>query len=125
MKKAPTDIDFIDGLYLFERIEHYASGFLVAMYGSVLKKGHGKDLDLLFIPWRPYYSIAETERTIRTLLEFKGTGIAYEGLMESETYQWETPNGKIIDAQFRHAKVREPKELSLKQLERSVDVQPE
>lgn len=30
----------------------HAAGWLVAMYGSTVTRGAGRDLDLIFVPWR-------------------------------------------------------------------------
>lgn len=79
-------------------------GYMVALYGSVLTKGEGRDLDLQFIPKRHKHEITASCVWIFARLtalfdaDFsKQNNKIYSGLLGTKSNTILLPDGRIID----------------------------
>jgi hypothetical protein len=80
------------------------AGWLVSLYGSVLIQGHGRDLDLIAVPWRPDANVMEAVDIIRNLY---GATIEddKEGIMGRSAIALKLMDESVVDIQFRPASI--------------------
>jgi hypothetical protein len=82
------------------RFDCQRSGWLLAIYGSVLSGG-GRDLDLMAVPWRPNpcppHMMLEM---MARALNAERLGDIYTGLMGTRSQLLRMNNGLLIDIQF-------------------------
>lgn len=71
-------------------------GYLVALYGSVLTQGQGRDLDLLLVPWRPN---TDPQLAITTIRIVAGGG--RNDLLNIEQTAMRALSALILDADGR------------------------
>jgi len=79
------------------------TGWALALYGSVLHHGEGRDLDLLAVPMIVGYMRRDPEHLVTEIVErYKGrTGEAYSGLMETKAWAIVLPDRHVVDLCFR------------------------
>lgn len=74
------------------------NGYLIALYGSVLTKGQGRDLDFLLVPKRPMdnplYVIVDISEQLDAPIRD-----SYEGLAGTYSAALELRDGRILDLQ--------------------------
>lgn len=81
-----------------------AAGYIVGLYGSVIRYGRGRDLDLMFSPTRPKrFRVAPGDVMSHFRLRYKDpTAIRpYQSPMGHEAWQLVFQSGKIVDCSFR------------------------
>lgn len=81
---------------------HHA-GYMVALYGSVLTNGRGRDIDLLAVPWR----YGASEQLLLDAFRALGCiecGSRYHGAMGTASTLLRTPDGLLVDLQVREQK---------------------
>ncbi len=78
-------------------------GFLVALYGSTLTYGRGRDIDLLLVPWRPTTSAVIEDLLVFLDAKLGGPPIAlYRGAMGTTAVTFDSPTWGLVDIQIRH-----------------------
>lgn len=82
-------------------------GWLLSIYGSVLRRGAGNDLDIIlaqkFAPADP----AHVLNAICQRINARFTGPAVPSMFADLTAQLELPDGRLLDVQVRLAHVRD------------------
>lgn len=84
-----------------------AVGYLTALYGSVLERGWGRDMDLLLVPFTPHARPDSAFRTIRNQWRPTEETEVGHGLMGTYTVQF-VKDGLVMDVQVRETPVEEP-----------------
>lgn len=80
----------------------HGQGYMLALYGSVLTRGYGRDIDVIAVPWRP--GAASPEELIRVLCTqgFESPEVGRRGAMSTyATVIIEKQTGLPIDLQIR------------------------
>lgn len=85
-------------------------GWIISLYGSILKYAEGHDIDIIATPWRPSANVSSALRHMEDAINFKDTtGIPYVSAMGSEAYKGmcDVPGGHVlVDISFREVKPR-------------------
>lgn len=88
------------------RISHiaHANGYMLALYGSTLTYGRGRDIDVIAVPWRFGATAACLFLQIETCGFTRANAKTYEGLMQTQALQLvENDTGLVLDLQVREA----------------------
>lgn len=77
-------------------------GYMLALYGSTLTNGRGRDIDVMAVPWRPVAAPAEALVAALCALGFEQVQPAYRGQMRTYAVMLiERSTGLLVDLQVR------------------------
>lgn len=102
--QKPATLD--DARRIIERISGaaYLSGYMLALYGSTLANGRGRDIDVFSVPWRPGASPDSLFAHIEACGFLRTNGRPYQGAMRTQALVFvEQSSGLLLDLQVREA----------------------
>lgn len=97
MADAVPFINELDSLF-------HGSGWVLALFGSVLRRGTGNDLDLIAVPFVAFNLRQPPDKVVAEIVQrYKGSihGDRYVGLMETLSFTIVLPNQRVVDLSFR------------------------
>lgn len=86
-------------------------GFLLTVYGSTLRKGRGRDLDLILCQKRIGATPAYVLRDVREHLKAEQIGEVEESLFAEKCVLLLMPDGHLLDIQVRMSPIRDAYDL--------------
>lgn len=88
-------------------------GWLLSIYGSVLRKGTGNDLDIILAQKLTMANPADVLNAICQRIDARFTGPAVPSMFADLTAQLELPDGRLLDVQARLSRVRDERFIPL------------